>query len=111
MARIETTQFHDGNGQTLRTRKFKYLIANGTTTLQATGRNVIVSKINITNDDDNATWEVQDGAGNKRWSGICDYVGSWEYDVGLDSDGNAIDGLKIVIASVTGTLELQILWF
>ncbi len=108
---IETTQFHDGNGQPLRTRKFKSLTANGTTELQATGRNVIISKVSVTNSDINATWELQDGNGNRLWAGTCDRIGSWEYDVGLDSDSNVIDGLKIVIASVTETLELQILWY
>ena len=110
MAEVNTVQPKDINENQLRGRRFKYLTANGTTTLQATGTNVIIAKVVITDDDDNATWELQDGAGATLFVGICDHVGSWEYDISEKSDGTAVNGLKIVIASVSGTLKLQILW-
>ncbi len=110
MPEVDTVQPKDKNENQLRGRRFKYLTANGTTTLQATGIEVIIAKVVITDDDDDATWELQDGAGNTLFAGICDHVGSWEYDVSEKSDGSSINGLKIVIASVTGTLKLQVLW-
>lgn len=110
MPEVDTIQPRDVNENQLRGRRFKYLTTNSTTTLQATGIDVVISKIVITDDDDNATWELQNGAGVKLFDGVCDRVGSWEYDISENSDGTPVNGLKIVIANVTGTLKLQVLW-
>lgn len=110
MPEVATVQPTDINENPLRGRRFKYLTGDSTTTLQKTGTNVIIAKINITKDDDTATWELQDGAGNTLFGGICDRIGSWEYDVSEKFDGSPINGLKIIIASATGTLKLQVLW-
>lgn len=107
---ITTNQPTDEKGTRLEASRYKYLTANGTTTLQATGTDVIVKRVVIFDDDDGATWALQNGAGTAISAGICDHVGGWTLNIGFDSDGNPIDGLKIVIASVTGTLKLMVCW-
>lgn len=113
MAGIQTTQRGDKNTHPIETNTLREFTGNGTTTLVENGIDANIVKISITNDDDGATWEVQDGAGRHVMGGICDHVGSWQWDGGRFWDGSEyreLVGLKIIIGSVSGTLRLQVAW-